>query len=124
MKNGLVLICSDVLGDPEAFSGQMKYIIHPACSGSTPRSLTSWRNPEPGNLATEELFDYLSDLFQEYGYSFPSFFKLCLPHGGHVGPVQEFLKVLFSPLNNIPSLGLQLSPIPEHERSPAFPELL
>ncbi len=29
-------------GDPEAFPGQMRYVIPPACSGSTPGSLASW----------------------------------------------------------------------------------
>ncbi len=31
-----------LLGDPEVFPSQMRYVIYPACSGSTLRSLTSW----------------------------------------------------------------------------------
>ena len=76
----------------------------------------------PRRLAAEELLDYLSILCPGYGQAFLRVFRLCLLYGGRVGRVQEFLKVLFPPLDDISSPGLQFSCWTQPESSNGFPE--
>lgn len=122
-------LCSDLPLDVWAFPGLFKvHKTHIWHGQTTPTDLkrtlkrcasqdiTTKSHPNPA-LFSQAWYAWLP---QWPGWDFPQVFRLYLLYKGRVGQVQELLKVLFTPLDNIPSQGQQFSSLTEHSLSQAL----
>ncbi|KAI3367358.1 hypothetical protein L3Q82_026167 [Scortum barcoo] len=102
-------------GDPEAFPGQPRDIVSPACPGSSPRPPPGGtclehlpREASRGALPLKELTNYLSDFGLGDGRVHLRDPSLRFLIGRQVGGIEEILEVFLPPSDNVPSRGQQL----------------